>query len=365
MNKLSAYLTDGCLILDNSSLALIKSCPTMGRYKLLERRERASATAKGRGPGKALHAALETRYRRCGAACPTDEQQAAIEAMLAAALASEPQPDADDYLNATRLTEVMRQYRDGCVYSMGPDGRNGRYEHAGYRDESFEVLWVELPFAVRLGDVQLGDMRVPVIYIGRSDLGVLSSRGELLVVDHKSMRRWESSTIVHWSMAPGPKGYAACIGQWVRDGIAGLPHVVQTAMLGYEPVRQRLAAAGVGERPFNGFMLNAMVIRNVSDLRRCKEPPTAFHRHLVFYEEHVLAEWRTNTLDWCRSWLEWTARGAWPMNEDHCSSHFGMTCPYYDCCSLPPGQRAIMLATDAYTDTTWSPLNRMAQETED
>lgn len=367
------YLVDGCLVIDNSSMALVKACPTLARYKLIERRERAGAVAKGRAPGKAIHSGLETRYRLCGGARPTDQQQAQVQAAVAAAMAGSNEAgeaaEGDEYLSAARLADVMRCYRDGLRVEMGKDGKNGVYDFPGYGDEPFEVLWVEVAFAVRLGEVAVSlghgtipqaiEQHVPIIYIGRSDLGVrMRERGELLVCDHKSMRRWSNDTIVHWNMAAGPKGYAACIPQWVREGIGGLPAGVQVAMAPWEAQRQALAAAGVGDARINGFLLNALVMRDVVDLSRVKEPPTAFRRHTVFYQEHVLNEWRADALRWARAWLEWCAAGAWPMNDGACSMQYGRCCQFYDCCTLPPEQRALMLSTDVYKDATWSPLNR-------
>jgi hypothetical protein len=175
-------------------------------------------------------------------------------------------------------------------------------------------------------------------------------------VDHKTGRRFDNSTVVHWTVAAGPKGYARCIPQWIAEGIDHLPQAVREAMLPFEPERKRLAAAGV--TAINGFMLNQLTIRNVSDLTRCKEAPTSFHRHQVFYDSHVLDEWRADTLNWAASWLRWSAERSWPLNDNRCSSHYGCVCPFYEVCSSPPDQRDLVLSTDLYQDNLWSPLKR-------
>src|SRR5512146_1675946 len=126
--------TPDYLLIDNSGLSTIKACPTYGRYKLLEKREKAGATAKGRGPGKAVHAALETRYRM-GSHKPSDSEQALIIQALEKAYAVDPdQPEGDEYLSLTRLRDTMMMYRDGCHYDLGKDGKNGSYTFAGYGD---------------------------------------------------------------------------------------------------------------------------------------------------------------------------------------------------------------------------------------
>jgi hypothetical protein len=358
MSTPTLQLVDGALLLDNSTRQNISMCPRFAAYKHIWKREKAGVTAKGRGPGKAIHAALETRYRACGGKRPTDEQQAAVIDALHKAYGDEQQPDGDDYLNPQRLAEVVNQYRDGCRYEMGKAGKNGVYQFPGYGDEGFEVLAVELPFAVQLDViVRPREPLVPLIYIGRSDLVVrFSERGETVVVDHKTGRRFDNSTVVHWTVAAGPKGYARCIPQWIAEGIDHLPQAVREAMLPFEPERKRLAAVGV--TAINGFMLNQLTIRNVSDLSRCKEAPTSFHRHQVFYDSHVLDEWRADTLNWAASWLRWSAERSWPLNDNRCSSHYGMICPYYECCSSPPDQRDLVLSTDLYQDNTWNPLKR-------
>lgn len=350
---LQPYLTDGCLVLDNSAAAIIKTCATMARYKLLDKRERAGVVAKGRGPGKAIHAGLETRYKLAGGKCPDEEQQSKIQQAVALAFGGETQPEGDEYLNQARLAEVMEMYRDGVRYEMGKDGKNGIYQFDGYADEAFDVLWVELGFAVRLGEVD----SVPVIYMGRSDLGVrYRERGEVVVMDHKVGRRFDSSTIVQWSTAAGPKGYASCIPQWVAEGIEGLPLAIQKQLATYEPLRQQLAKQLPAT--INGFCLNAITIRPSTELARCKQPPTQFNRHLVYYNQGVLDEWRADCLEWCRTWLDWCKRGKWPMNTSHCGSFFGLSCPYLDVCNSPVEQRQLVLSTDLYQNTTWHPLDR-------
>lgn len=349
------YLEDGWLIFDNSGLATIKQCPVMGKYKLLDRRERTGATAKGREAGKAIHASLELRYKLVGGHRPDDKVQTMMDELLTECMTAAPGVAAgDEHLTLERLQKTMRMYRDGVRFELGPGGRNGIYKFDGYGEESFDVLWVEVPFAARLGDIA----GVPVCWIGKSDLGVrMRQRGEVLVCDHKTMRKWDAATITYWNMAAGPKGYARMIPQWVRDGIGGLPASVQSRMAAWEPERERLAAAGVGSTTINGFLLNAIVLREAFDLSRAKQPPTAFHRHMAFYRPDALDEWAADTLRWCKTWLDWCAAGHWPMNDAHCTNHYGMTCSYANVCQLPAGrQREIMLSTDEFTDATWSPL---------
>jgi PD-(D/E)XK nuclease superfamily len=349
-------LIDGCLVIDNSSLDLVRACPTMGRFKLVEKRERASTTAKGRGPGKAFHSALEARYRFYGRSAPTDLNS--LYRVVVEAYEGVQEVPGDEHLTCTAMQDIVKAYCEGVRFEMGKGGKNGIYVFDGYRDEPWQVLGVEVPFAVRLGAVD----DVPVIYIGRSDLVVRTiERQETLIVDHKTGRKWDASKQVHWKMAPGPKGYAYCIPKWIREGIADLPPTIRAAMEAHEGVRLMLADAVV-ER-VHGFMLNSVTIRGTTDLSRCKMPPLEFHREINYYQdEHILDEWLANTLEWCATWLDWCHRGAWPRNEGHCSNHFGHPCPYKDVCLLPPQFRAGALATDEFADVTWSPLNRMTDE---
>lgn len=350
------YLTDGCLVIDNSSLSVVKTCPTMARYKLLKKRVKVVESAKGRGPGKALHYALEQLYRASLGGPVGVEARTAMQAALNESYADLQLAEGDDYLHLGRMTEVLGMYLDGCRFAMGKDGKNGVYQFAGWGSgEPFEVLGVEVPMAVRLGEVK----GVPVIYIGRSDLVVrFRERGEVMCVDHKSARRWTGSDSAHWRRDAGLMGYAACVPQWVSEGIDKLPHGVRTAMEIHEPLREQLSKAGVGGRPLAGYMVNAIVMRDSTDLTRCKEPPTAFHRELYYHDDTALAGWRENTLAWCEMWLERCEKGMWPENTTNCTRFFGGMCSYLDVCSLPPGQRAIMLETDAYEDSTWSPIAR-------
>lgn len=355
-------LVDGHLVCDNSALALVKTCPLQARYKLVDKRERATTTAKGRGPGKALHSWMEHYYVSGEVAANRALEEAYADLALA---------EGDEYLNLARMQQVTQAYLHGCRFEMGPDGRNGVYTHPGWAaGEPWEVLGVEVPFAVRLGEVRIanevwkgtGDFdpkQVPVTYIGRSDLVVrMKERGEVLCVDHKSARRWTAADVNHWRRDSGLTGYAACIPQWVREGIEHLPASIQEAMKAHEPLRRQLAEAGVGAG-INGFVVNAVVIRDVSDLRRCKEPPASFHREVYYQDASTLQEWRTNALRWCESWLGWCASESWPENTNACCHQFGGLCGYFEVCSLPPGkQRAIMLDSDMFRVNDWSPLDR-------
>lgn len=328
----------------------------MAKYKLLDRRER-TGTALPRDAGKAFHKAMETRYREAGSGAPILSTLMAMEAAIKDGMAGL-EIGEDDYLTPTRLAEVIRQYNQGCHYEMKA---GAVYDFPGYGDEPFDVLGVEVPFAVVLGTVSTsqGDDYLPiqVIYTGRSDLlGRWRERGEVMVFDHKTGRRWDSSTVIQWQTAAGPKGYASCIPQYVREGVDHLPATVREQMRPHEAAR--LALVGKLDR-VDGFCLNSITIRDsAGDPKWSKLPATEFHRHLVYYDQAVLDEWRSDTLRWCQTWLEWCASGHWPMNDRHCASFYGRACPYLECCSIPPAQRELVLATDLYMDATWTPLDR-------
>lgn len=360
------------VILDNSHLSVLKACSTMARYTYLDRRVRAG-TAIARDAGKALHGALEARYKLDGSHDPSPATKAMMETMLVDAYTDLQLAD-DDYLTLGRMKQVVAAYNEGCRFEMGVGGKNGIYEHAGYRDEPFEVLAVEMPFAVELGTVEcdsrtpqgceegvdprFGYMpRVRVIYTGRTDLLVRWHDPERhVVIDHKKLSEWLPRTQMTWKVAAGPKGYAHCIPQYLREGIAHLPAEVQEALAPQEELREQLASQ---VKRVDGFCLNGAVVRREPEsLSRVKLPPLQFVREFYYYTNSILAEWRTDALRWAKLWLDMRASGAWTLNDKSCSSFFGRPCPFYQVCQYPPEQRHLALASDEFKDNTWNPLTR-------
>lgn len=306
--------------LDNSSFQLMCICPQMAAYKLLHKRERAG-TAIERDAGKALHVALEHRYRKLGsAAC-----DAATEAEMLALLEREfegMEVPMETHLTLARCKEAVVEYNK----ARGA--------------EPFKVLAVEMPYAVPLGTVKTRGVKLPpevqIIWTGRSDLITEWEGGEVHTTDHKSTSRWDASKQAGFAVDDGQKGYA-----WSCQELARLH-----------------PEAGLPKR-VHGFCVNNLTIR--PELKRASAnalPRFEFNRVRFYWTQAMLEEWRTNTLAIIEGWLEHYERGYFPMHRRNCANLYGRACGYKDVDDVPPEQRALVLGSDLYQDATWSPLER-------
>lgn len=342
------------LICDNSLLSTLKACSTMARYTYLDRRV-SSRTALSRDVGTALHAALEHRYKVSGGSEPTSEVKGQMAQLLTDAYA-DIQLGEKDFLTLARMQAVLTAYNEGIEYKMG---KGEHYIFAGYKQECFKLLAVEVPFAIDLGTV--AGQRV--IYTGRSDMLAAWDDGLTVVMDHKKVGRWESGDQMRWKVAAGPKGYAYSLPRYIHEGIAHLPDDVQAALAPQEELRKELAKHVTR---VDGFCLNGIVVRREPEsLARAKIPPTYFVRQLYTYHESILQEWREDALRWITQWAQVQATGAWTLNERSCSSYYGRPCPYYQICQYPKEQRALALSSDEFKDNTWNPLTREDEVTAD
>jgi len=304
-------LLDGnTLVLDSTALENFKLCPRKFFYEQMQRRIRAGAKP-ALDFGKALHAALEVRYKQLGnrAAIGTSvpaEMHTAIDAAYAGI-----ETPLDEWRTLARAHETVDLYNDA------------------YAHEPFDVLGVEVPFAVPVGTV--GAYRV--VWTGRIDL-LVGWDAQVLVMDTKTMSSWGSGKSGEYDNSAQFKGYAWAMQEMHR--LHGEPFPAQV----------------------HGFCLNAIVLRKPGVTERTKLPRTEFHRTRCWYSQERLEEWRIDMLAWVATLLDYAQRGYMPMNTKHCASFYGGNCPMLDVCTSPPAQRALVLASDLYTDNTWNTLER-------
>lgn len=301
------------LPIDNSSLETFKTCARMWQYAKVQRRKRAGAEA-SLDFGKAIHAALETRYKQAGAAAPSDAVAAAMHAAIDTAYTGIDTP-LEEWKTLARANEIVDLY------------------NAERQAEPFEVLAVEAPFAIPVGEVQ----GIRVLWTGRIDL-LVRWEGMVYVLDHKTMGQWSSGKGAEFENSAQFKGYA-----WAMQEM------------------HRLHGAPFPER-VHGFCLNALVMRKPANSPRATVPRNEFHRTRCFYSQERLEEWRSDMLEWVNTLMTQAARGYLPMNTKHCASFFGRNCPYLDCCTAPVEQRQLVLGSDLYVDDTWNPLERDGEE---
>lgn len=314
-------LVDGKLFLDNSALNLITNCPRETQYAFLQRR-----TSAGEKPalnfGEAVHLALAHRYTIDPQYTRESTEREMLD-ILTTYFQNHPPPEGQ-YRNLDLATKLIRKYN----------------EH--YACETFRVATladrtaVEIPFAVRLGDMYIPhyDRPVDVIYCGRIDMCVLED-GHLYTLDHKTTFQFGDGFWADQSMSAQHLGY--CWAIWQVTGTLPTGYII------------------------NGIRTRQPVKRNEDgsakrSTRKEDVDETDFERQHFFIDTDKLDEWKFNTLDIVRNYALNVLSNVHPMHRKACVGKYGK-CQFFEVCSLPREQRDMLLASDLYTDNSWSPLN--------
>lgn len=376
-------LRDGnVLVISPTQLEKMKSCMAMWRYNYIEGRV-AARPSPARDGGKAFDDAMNLRYRRMGSAAPDDACKAAMKQAVADAFIGIELP-LEEWRTPARYQEVVELYNEQ------------------YGEEPFDVLGVQVPFEVALGEVDVDekfwqivwrdcehdfkalpvnihdehrvtglkckkcngfawqddwDKGRPLTYQDPVQVrlhGILDllirqrDSGLVLVCDTKTASRWEGRDQAVYDNSAQMKAYCWAVPEMRRQlgEAAGPPW------------------ATLPER-VHGAMINAAVLRKpyvrASAAASAKaQPRTEFHRFVVTYSPERLEEWRRDTLLYVEQALACVARDHYPQNEKHCQHHFGGKCDYVDACVSPASQRHMILDSDLFTDYKRGPLAEVA-----
>lgn len=315
-------LTDGALMIDNSSLSLVAECFRKSAYGLSLRKKQSRDETALRFGGS-MHSILEARY-----AYGTDVEPNTEPRMIAAAQASfmEWEPPLDDFRNLDQAIACLQAY------------------NKAYPKESFKILEVnghagtETPFAVPIAEIKVGTnvyimdtddeepkvrylSYLPVIFTGRIDL-VIEQMNTIWLMDHKTSSIGGQFAFAPFYTDSQFKGYA-----WAVKQLLDLP---------------RYPA---------GVKINLLINRKPTRTGKSIE----FLRDDINFSECVIDEWKDNFISLVGAYLNCIIDQKFPMSTPACISKFGK-CEFYDVCSLPVAQRALMLNSGNYTDRTWDPI---------
>jgi hypothetical protein len=108
-----------------------------------------------------------------------------------------------------------------------------------------------------------------------------------------------------------------------------------------------------GEKPV-GVVVNSLIIRKKT--AKGAGTHTDFARHNILISDEDLIEWRTNVLCHIQSIVDMHNNGFYPRSTTSCIQYM-RRCPYFDVCAAAPESRAFLLASGAFKDVTWSPLD--------
>lgn len=325
---LSALVRDGVFAVDNSKMSLIRLCPRKAYYHIALNRVPAREGSE-LSFGRALHAAQEFRYKKCGSRAIEPAEQAEQEAVLEKAF-EEIKVEDDNWQNIGRAKEAIA------------------YWNHEFRGEPFEVLETERGVEIELGEVDCpqckgegwvrtdaeavacplcdDQRRTRVRYQARID-ALVRYEGKVLLHDYKSCKEqdWKVAD-ARYRMSPQFRGYC---------------EVAST--LGYGPVRD--------------FWIDTMIVRKpLTRETKQSAPRNEFSRNQYHVTDGEIAEWKRDTLKLIESWLRFCAEGLPPMNLDACTAFFKPCC-YYGVCSLKTEeQRRSWIMSSAFKESTFDPL---------
>lgn len=358
------------LVLDNTSLSVIKRCHQAARNYLLLGREAHAKTA-ALTFGGAIHEGLELFHWNQfleqkandyghvpypypegwikGQDCIVSAQDAAVTHFFQ----ENPGPP-DEYRTLSTALEVLKHYRHRSDPLLHPD-----YEWEILADPSGPIIEraFELPLDVLdfrdhdgHGTFFMGDYtgenrrrddgtpetlvhKVHVAWSGRIDL-ITKSNGRNRITDHKTSSIDGESFIQSFQLSSQTIGYVWAAQQLYPDlDVSGF-------CLNCIRLKRPTGSAGLMERGPRGG-----------------DPALAFFRAYFDYSPERVLEWQRDTVLLIEDFLHSVSRNSFPLNDSACFNKFGK-CQYHDVCTLDdPRVRDRLLASDSFKQVTWNPTN--------
>lgn len=302
MKYLELLVHDNTIQISGSSQDAYTTCPRKFLYYKLLRRTLA-AEKSALSYGKAIHAALEVRYRSNDPII-TDTLEAKQVTTLSKSFEGIEQVEGD-FRTLDRAIDTIKAY------------------NKQYPTEMFEVAHLsdgkpatEVKFLLPLGKIN----DYVIMWKGIID-AVIMQQDQYWILEHKTTSMLGSTYFANFYNA--------------------------TATIGYCWAGQQLF-----NKPFRGVMINALCGRKPSKTGVAVE----FARENIYYDPAQIEEWQHNVLDIVRYMIMNATYEAFPMHTaNSCVGKYGK-CEYFDVCTLPPNQRETMLMSNAYKDAEASPL---------
>jgi hypothetical protein len=333
------HIKGNLLLIDNSTLSEICSCPRRGMYKFLHRRQ----LRKNRAAlffGGAIHKALEVRDKMEKPLVDGEVKDAMVQALIDYYDDTDLE---DDYRNLDYAVRTVEKYNEVYKFDNMPPVKLPSGE-----------LAVELPFALTLGEIEVNATiwvcdpdenegkpffkyvaSLVIIFTGKIDRVVKDKSGEHLIFDHKTTSMGGPNFFNEFYTALQFRGY-----KWAVEQIT--------------PWKIR------------GVVINGIVCR----------PPLksgdinfSMDRHTIYIADEMVEEWQHSFMQTVDEWISMVTgqedfpgepEQAFAIRTGQCFGKYG-TCEYFDTCQLPPAQRPALLASGLYEDHSWSPLEDSAK----
>lgn len=353
-------LIDGCLFVDNSGwIESTSTCNRQTQYKNLNKRilvgERAALNF-----GSAIHLGLEYRYVKYQNKAVDEQYYNDVSSMLTEFFSQHPTP-LDDWRTLNWAMTMLRKYNErypGEEFSLLQYNEPQKCAYCGGKGTTVKdvvpivCLWcnktglrtvmVELPFALPLfvWKSQSGIVEIPIIYTGKIDLPI-SVDNQTFILDHKTTGMLGTSFFDGKRMSSQQRGYCWAFETLTKQKISGY---IVNAIRTKEPPQ--------------------WVKEGKSEGGKKKQSPEQWWQESLQRERYILKpgdldEWKQNTISLIEEFLWHYSRGYIPMRtgNEHACVNYGK-CQYFDVCRLAIEDRDSWLNSGAYTENTWSPLNK-------
>lgn len=325
-------IKDGVFRIDNSGMECILKCHTYALYKLAHRRIPAF-TDPEQNFGRGIHAAMEWRYKKCGAKALTDEQKTAQAEFMERWFAKNPMPSVDEdeaWQTPARAREAVGYYNEK------------------YQDEPFEVVATEQSVEAELGSVPCPDPE-------HSDFGrlglcpICGTRWSRTVATIKVMWQGKLDSLVLYNGKLMVRDFKTS--KYDFDAKAELKFRLSGQFRGY-----CFLASTLNHGPVRDYWIDSIVMRKPLARETAKSKPrNEFDRAQFSVTDAEIEEWRADTLRQIEVWLQECARGAVTRNRTQCS--WPKRCGFAEVCELRgEQQRLAWLESGAYRDNDWDPM---------
>lgn len=316
----SEDLQDLILTIDNSSLEMFATCARAAQYKLIRSRERPTGAAIN--AGKCLHNALELFYKTnfntdCLNQVVEDIQQFYV---------AHPTDDLEWRTMSMVIDSVMKywhHYRDADRANFTVLETESSFRKPLCTIEFNSTIPVEA--SLLLGEAgntsHVYARNIHVVWSGRVDLVFRTTDGRVRFKDHKTTTMLGPSFYDDFEFTSQTVGY-----YWAKK--QDFPEL-------------------------SGFTLNVIAWRKPTKTGT----PLEFVRRDYFYDDYHANEWVLDVTNQINDFLAHLVRGYFPKQTKWCVGKYGK-CPYFDvCASHSDAEREFLLASDMFSNVTWTPFN--------
>lgn len=297
------------LVIDNSGFSDYHKCPMLYLYKQVYRQESVEASASALNFGSAIHLWLENFYLQ--------KSVEECDRIMQKHFQENPQ-GLDDFRSKENASRLMTSY----------------LEHYNITERDYDPLGVEIPFKVKLGEVELaGEVMgwdrlykegevIEIHWSGKIDLLVKDTLGNNMLVDHKTTSRMGFNYFTQFRLSSQFRGYCYAVNNLMGDKVGWTQK----------------------------FMINALQLTAKGNIE--------FARQEFMLNKEMILEWQRKTMQEIEGLVGMASAGEWGCSGwKNCAWMWGRSCPYCMVCETREDMREDVLFSGAFKKYHWNPLS--------